>query len=127
LPARDRIPDELARREERLRQIAAAHATIEARAQERHVREQAEHQAKLAARAAKTTATGKKPGGKPPEPPSAGPAPGDQINLTDEDSQGATPPWLRALRAEAQGRRADWPKSAVFWRARTSRAAGGHL
>ena len=39
------IPDELARGEERLRQIAAARATIEARAKERHAREQAEHEA----------------------------------------------------------------------------------
>jgi transposase len=81
------IPDELARREERLRKIAAARAKIEARAKERHAREQAEHEAKLAARAAKTAATGKKPSGKPPEPPNAGPVPGDQINLTDEDSR----------------------------------------
>jgi transposase len=80
LPDGMSIPDELARREERLRQIAAARATIEARAKERHAREQAEHEAKLAARAAKTAATGKKPSGKPPEPPAAGPAPGDQIN-----------------------------------------------
>jgi transposase len=87
LPDGMSIPDELARREERVRQIAAARATIEARAKERHAREQAEHEAKLAARAAKTAATGKKPGGKPPEPPAAGPAPGDQINLTDEDSR----------------------------------------
>src|SRR5271163_1712493 len=81
------IPDELGRREERLRKIAAARTKIEARAKERHAREQAEHDAKLAARAAKTAATGKKPGGKPPEPPAAEPAPGDQINLTDEDSR----------------------------------------
>jgi transposase len=81
------IPDELARREERLRKIAAARAKIEARAKERHAREQAEHEAKLAARTAKTAATGKKPSGKPPEPPTTGPAPGDQINLTDEDSR----------------------------------------
>src|ERR1700691_595631 len=48
------IPDELGRREERLRKIAAARTKIEARAKERHAREQAEHDAKLAARAAKT-------------------------------------------------------------------------
>jgi hypothetical protein len=81
------IPDELARREERLRQIAAARAKIEARAKERFAREQAEHEAKLVARAAKTAATGKKPGGKPPQPPAEGPLPGDQINLTDEESR----------------------------------------
>jgi transposase len=81
------IPDELALRAERLRKLAAARATIEARAKERFEREQAEHQAKLAARAAKTKATGKKPGGKPPAPPAAGPGPSDQVNLTDEDSR----------------------------------------
>ena len=41
------IPDELARREDRLQRIAAARAKIEARAKERFEREQAEHQAKL--------------------------------------------------------------------------------
>jgi transposase len=81
------IPDELARREDRLRKLAEARAKIEARARERHAREQAEHEAKLAARAARTAATGKKPGGKPPQPPSEGPLPGDQVNLTDEDSR----------------------------------------
>jgi transposase len=81
------IPEELARREKRLATLAEARATIEARAKERHAREQAEHDAKLAARTAKTTATGKKPGGKPPAPPVEGPGPTDQVNLTDEDSR----------------------------------------
>src|SRR5512136_361055 len=81
------IPEELARREERLCRIAEARAKIEARAKERHARELAEHEAKLAARAAKTAATGKKPGGKAPKPPTEGPLPSDQINLTDEDSR----------------------------------------
>ena len=81
------LPDELARREQRLRKLAEARAKIEARAKERFVHEQAEHQAKLAAREAKTKATGKRPGGKPPEPPAAGPLPTDQINLTDDQSR----------------------------------------
>ena len=81
------IPDELARREERLAKIAQARATIEARARERHARAQAEHDAKMAERAAKTAATGKKPGGPVPRPPVEGPAPGDQVNLTDLDSR----------------------------------------
>ena len=81
------IPDELARREERLRKIAEARATIEARARERHARETAEHEAKMAAREARTAATGKKPGGKPPAPPTEGPLPTDQVNLTDEASR----------------------------------------
>ena len=81
------IPDELARREERLRKLAEARAKIEARAKERHAREQAEHEARLAARQAKAEASGKKPRGKPPEPPVEGPRPNDQINLTDEESR----------------------------------------
>jgi transposase len=81
------IPDELARREDRLQKIAQARTKIEARARERFAREQAEHEAKLAAREAKTAATGKKPGGKPPQPPAPGPLPADQINLTDEESR----------------------------------------
>ena len=81
------IPEELARREERLAKIAQARATIEARAKERHAREQAEHDARLAAREAKAKATGKKPGGKPPAPPTQGPGAKEQVNLTDEESR----------------------------------------
>jgi transposase len=81
------IPEELARREDRLDKLAVARAKIEARAKERYARELAEHEAKLAAREAKTAATGKKPGGKPPQPPVEGPPPTDQINLTDEESR----------------------------------------
>ena len=79
------IPEELERREERLKKLAEARTKIEARAKERFAREQAAYEAKIAARAAK--ARGKKPGGKPPAPPVAGPRPTDQINLTDEDSR----------------------------------------
>jgi transposase len=81
------IPAELARREDRLRLLAAARAKIEARAKERHERERAEYEAKLAARAAKTAATGKKPTGRAPEPPTEMPRPEDQINLADEESR----------------------------------------
>ncbi len=81
------IPEELARREKRLASIATAKSTIEARAKERHDREQAEHDAKMAQRAAKTAVTGKKPGGRPPAPPVEGPLPTDQVNLTDEQSR----------------------------------------
>src|SRR5476651_24105 len=81
------IPDELARREDRLQKIAETRAKIEARGKERFAREQAEHEAKLAARKAKTASTGKKPGGKPPQPPTPGPQLTDQINLTDEESR----------------------------------------
>src|SRR5450759_4009341 len=81
------VPEELARREGRLAAIAKARGTIEARAKERHAREQADYEAKLAAREAKTAATGKKPGGRPPAPPLEGPLATDQVNLTDEESR----------------------------------------
>ena len=81
------IPEELARREDRLEKLAADKGKIEARAKDRYARELAEHEAKLAAREAKIAATGKKPGGKVPQPPVEGPLPRDQINLTDEESR----------------------------------------
>src|SRR6478736_2086261 len=81
------IPEELARRADRLAKLAEARTKIEARAKERYEREKAEHEAKLAAREAKAKATGKKPGGKPPQPPVEGALPTDQINLTDEESR----------------------------------------
>jgi transposase len=81
------IPEELERRELRLAAIAAAKAKIEARADERLERKQAEHQCKLAARAEQEKRTGKKPHGRPPEPPTGGVKDKDQVNLTDEDSR----------------------------------------
>src|SRR5262245_53549014 len=80
------IPEELARREDRVAKLAEARAKLEARAKERFEREMAEHRAKLAARA-ETAASGKKAGGRPPAPPVEAPQPKDQINLTDEDSR----------------------------------------
>src|SRR5262249_35864609 len=44
------IPEELERREERLKKLAEARAKIEARASERFAREQAEYEAEIAAR-----------------------------------------------------------------------------
>jgi transposase len=93
LPDGMSVPDELARRKERLGKLAEARAKLEARAAERHAREQAEYEAKLAAREAKIAATGnasrspQQPGGRPPEPPVPGARPTDQINLTDEESR----------------------------------------
>jgi transposase len=81
------IPEELARREERLAKLAEARAKLDERAKERFEREMAEHRAKLAVRDEKTAASGKKPGGRPPAPPLEGPQAKDQINLTDEDSR----------------------------------------
>jgi transposase len=104
------IPDELARREERLAKLTEARARIEARARERFEREQAEHEARLAARDAKAAKTGRKPRGKPPQPPVEGPEPTDQINLTDEASRimpvagGGFEPCYNAQAAVAAGR-----------------------
>ena len=81
------IPDELARREQRLAEIARARANIKARAKERPARERADYDAKMAAREAKVAATGKPPGGKPPAPPVAEPGPTEQVNLSDEESR----------------------------------------
>jgi transposase len=87
LPEGLSIPEELARREQRLAAIRQAKAQIEAAAAERDAREKADFDAKMKAREDKTARTGKKPGGKPPAPPSAGVRPSDQINLTDADSR----------------------------------------
>ena len=87
LPKGMSIPEELARREDRLAAIRQAKAQIEVHAAERDAREKADFDAKMKAREEKAAGTGKKPGGKPPAPPSAGVRPTDQINLTDEDSR----------------------------------------
>jgi hypothetical protein len=81
------LPEELARREDRLAAIAGAKTKIQARAAERFAREQAEYEAKLAAREAKAAASGRTPRGKAPKAPEPGPRPQDQINLTDEQSR----------------------------------------
>ena len=87
LPEAMDVPEELRRREARLDVIARAKKEIEARAQERFNREQAEFEAKQAKREAYEKETGKKPGGKAPKPPQPGPKGKDQVNLTDEESR----------------------------------------
>ena len=81
------VPEELARREDHLAVIAAAKAELEARAAERHAREQAEYEEKMRAREEKAARTGRKPGGRKPTPPESGPRAKDQLNLTDPDSR----------------------------------------
>ena len=89
LPEGLNLPDEIARREDRLRAIGQARTKIEERARERFEKEQTEYQDKLAKREAKAAETGKTPRGKapvpPPPPPQEGAADKDQINLTDEE------------------------------------------
>jgi len=81
------IPEELARREERLAAIERAKAEIEARAAERYAQEKAAYEQKMAEREAKEENSGRKPGGRPPAEPQPGPRPKDQVNLTDPDSR----------------------------------------
>lgn len=80
------VPAEISRRETRLQVLAEAKQKIEARAQERFEREQAEYQQKQAKRQAQRD-TGKKPRGREPKPPLPGPRDNDQVNLTDEESR----------------------------------------
>ena len=87
LPDGMSLPEEIARREDRLKAIAGAKVKIEARANERFEQETAVYQAKLDRRETKSKETGKPPRRKPPTPPQAGPADKDQINLTDEESR----------------------------------------
>ena len=81
------VPEELARREERLAAIAKAKAEIERRAAERYAEEQADYEKKLAERKAKEQETGKKARGKQPKLPTPGPRDKDQVSLTDEESR----------------------------------------
>ena len=86
-PAGLNLPDEIVRREDRLRAIGQAKAKIEERARERFEQEQAEYQDKLAKREEKAAQTGKPPRGKDLVPPQEGARDKDQINLTDEESR----------------------------------------
>jgi transposase len=81
------IPDELARREDRLAAIKKAKEEIERRAQERVEAEQAEYEEKLKKRKEKEEKTGQKVRGRMPKPPQAGPRENDQVNFTDEESR----------------------------------------
>jgi Transposase DDE domain len=87
LPEGLNLPEELARREERLKAIGEAKAEIKARAAQRFAGEQADHEAKVKARQEQEARTGRKPRGTPPAPPTPGPRAEDQVNLTDPDSR----------------------------------------
>ncbi len=80
------LPDELARREQRLKALAEAKAQIAERVTPRDEQAQKEYQDKLNRRDAQRQA-GKKPKGPEPKAPEAGPKSDDQINLTDEESR----------------------------------------
>jgi transposase len=84
LPEGLSIPEELARRQQRLAAIAEAKNKIEARAK---AEAEAAQATKLAAREQRAKKTGKRPRGRPPAPPAGTPSDKDQINFTDEDSR----------------------------------------
>jgi len=87
LPEGMDLPEEIGRREERLKRLAEAKIVLEARAAERDAQEAAEHEAKMRERDEQHKRTGKKPPGKPPAPPTPGPKDKDQYNFTDPDSR----------------------------------------
>jgi transposase len=81
------IPEEIKRRKDRLSEIKAAKAEIEARRQEKYAEEKAEYDAKVAERKAKEEARGRKLGGRKPTEPTPEPKSADQVNLTDNESR----------------------------------------
>lgn len=86
IPEKMNINDEIARREQRLAQLAEAKKVLEQRAQARYEAEKAEYDEKIRQREAQAAKKGKKPGGRPPQPPPAGPRDKDQYNFTDPES-----------------------------------------
>ena len=86
----DELPEELARRESRLKKIAQAKAELEQEARQKAERERAEVEAKLAERHEQEEQTGKKKRGrepKVPDPKQAQPEARAQRNFTDPDSR----------------------------------------
>ena len=81
------IPEEIARREDRLKAIKEAKEKIEARAKVRYDKELKEYQEKMDKREAKEKLTAKKTGGRKPKAPVDTPQDKDQVNLTDEESR----------------------------------------
>ena len=81
------VRDAIARREERLTQLAAAKVVIEERARDRDALERAAYEEKVAHRAETERVTGHRPRGRTPTPPVPGPRAKDQYNFTDPDSR----------------------------------------
>jgi transposase len=86
----DELPDELRRRESRLKKIAQARAELEQAAREKAEQQRTEAEEKLSERREKEEQTGKKAPGKAPNvpvPEEAKPKPKDQRNFTDSESR----------------------------------------
>jgi hypothetical protein len=81
------VPQELARREERLQAIELAKERIRAREQQRIAQEKAAYDQRMADRAAHEEKAGKQITGRKPKRPSSAMNPKAQVNLTDEDSR----------------------------------------
>jgi transposase len=82
------LQNEVARRQERLANLAQAKAVLEERAKERDAAEKAAYEAKVAEREEKARKNRHKPKGRPPQPPQAtGPRDPDQYNFTDPQSR----------------------------------------
>jgi transposase len=86
LPETLKIPEEIARREQRLAKLREAKVVIEARHAERLAEKQREYEAKLAERAARRV-RGERVGGHDPKPPTTTPEATDQYNFTDPESR----------------------------------------
>ena len=80
------LPQEIARREDRLKALEEAKAKIAERVKARDAQAQQAYEDKVARREAQRAA-GQKPKGKEPQAPETGPQAKDQINLTDEESR----------------------------------------
>jgi len=80
------IPDEIKRREDRVKALNKAREIIEERFEENRAEKQAEYEAKMVAREEKTK-SGKKPRGRKPQPPAKTPEDKSQYNFTDPESR----------------------------------------
>jgi transposase len=105
---RDQLPEELRRRESRLKKIRDAKAALEQQAREAAKVAAAEVEKKIAERARREAETGKKPGGRGPkriDPEQAKPKPGAQRNFTDSESRimvdGATKAFVQGYNVQA--------------------------
>ena len=86
----DKLPDELARRESRLKKIRKAKAALEAEARQKAEEAKAAAEARIAERRQKEAETGRKTPGRPPrvpDPDQAVPEAKAQRNFTDPDSR----------------------------------------
>ena len=86
----DELPEELARRESRLKKIREAKAALEVEAKQKAEERKAAAEAKIAERRAQHVRTGKKPGGRDPQvpdPEQAVPEKSAQRNFTDPESR----------------------------------------